>query len=125
MATNGQPVGVTSLAVVVVLCISLILSSKSRRDRACCADTRTCKQDEFKSSNSPDAEHDGTSHHIARDRRAPEDEPAFSLYGGGVSDAEPSAPSMELSTSVLALLESFDVDPVRGMFGLNLQSVRT
>lgn len=59
----------------------------------------------------------------AADRRAPEDEHVFSLYGGHGgddddesvgADAEASSPPMELSSSVLVLLESFDVDPVRG-----------
>lgn len=49
---------------------------------------------------------------VTPDRRAPEDEQVFSLYES--VDAEPHAPPMELSRSVLALLESFDVNPVRG-----------
>eukprot|EP00903_Cladosiphon_okamuranus_P008355 g8036.t1 len=44
---------------------------------------------------------------------APEDdEQVFSLFESG--NVEPHDPPMELSKSVLALLESFDVDPVRG-----------
>lgn len=50
---------------------------------------------------------------LTTDRRPPEDDQqVFSLYES--VDAEPHAPPMELSRSVLALLESFDVDPVRG-----------
>lgn len=50
----------------------------------------------------------------ATDRRPPEDEQVFSLYGSGEGEREPSVPPMELSKCVLALLDSFDVDPVRG-----------
>eukprot|EP00752_Nemacystus_decipiens_P012084 g10714.t1 len=50
---------------------------------------------------------------VTADRRPPEDDQQeFSLFES--VDAEPSAPPMELSRIVLALLESFDVDPVRG-----------
>lgn len=119
MAINGQPVRATSLALVAALCISLVLGAKSRRDRACCAERRTCKQDKFKSSSS--VQDDGTSRDTAMDPRVHENGPVFSLYGGGDNDTEPSAPSMELSTSVLALLESFDVDPVRGKFKFGLK----
>ena len=115
MAINGQPVSATSLALLAALCLSLVLGAKSRRDRICCAERRTCKRDEFKSGKSVD--NDDTQY-TSIDRRAPEDEPVFSLYGGSDSDAEPSAPPMKLSTSVLALLDSFDVDPVRGKFCL-------
>ena len=124
MAGSGPSVGVTFLALVATLCISVVMGNMTRRNRACCDnERRTCKQDDNLKSTKNGRCRCGEAtvdRGAGMDRRAPENEPVFSLYGGdgGDNDTEPRAPPMKLSASVLALLESFDVDPVRGKLGV-------
>ncbi|CAN0078752.1 unnamed protein product [Scytosiphon promiscuus] len=107
MSMAHRHTALASLGAAAVIGTHLILWSKSRRNRA----GRTAavhpparlKEDVTRDVGA-----------AATDRRPPEKEQVFSLYGGGEGDGEPSAPPIGLSQNVLALLESFDVDPVRG-----------
>lgn len=97
MAVRQYPVAVVSFGVAAAVCASALLAVTYREHRG--HRRRVAGRQ--------------TPVNPATDRRAPEDDQQiFSLYEG--VDAEPHAPPMELSGGVLALLESFDVDPVRG-----------
>lgn len=104
MAVRQRSTAAVPLGVAAALCISALLAVNHRKNRgrsSRTADTR--KQDRI----------DLNPVAVTTDRRPPEDdEQVFSLFES--ADAEPHAPPMELSRSVLALLELFDVDPVRG-----------
>lgn len=97
MAIRRHAVAAVPLGVAAAVCISAFLAANYQKTRRIAS-----KQDHV----------DVNPVAVATGRRAPEDEQVFSLYGS--VDAEPHAPPMDLSRSVLALLESFDVDPVRG-----------
>lgn len=112
MGGSQQHVAAASLGLAVALCIPLVLVVRYRKSRVYRIAPRAL--------NKPVMERAPLATTTAAAvRRAPEeDEQVFSLYGRGDGDssvdAEPLAPPIELSGSVLALLDSFDVDPVRG-----------
>jgi len=102
----ASPQSASTLGITLAACISLVLVANYRRKRALAGELGDVKS---RHGSQPPAA-PATAY---RERRAPENEQVFSLYES-VGDAEPRNPPMELSKSVLALLESFDVDPVRG-----------
>lgn len=111
MGGSQQHAAAASLGVAVALCIPLVLVVRYRKSRVYRIAPRAL--------NKPVVERTRATTTTAAVRRAPEeDEQVFSLYGRGDGDsgvdAEPLAPPIELSGSVLTLLDSFDVDPVRG-----------
>lgn len=111
MGTEHQRIAVASLgAAAAVVCIHLLWSAKCRRDRVC--RTTAAVHPPALLNNAVLATRVAVV--AATDRRPPEEGQVFSLYGGGEGEGEPSAPPMRLSESVLALLDLFDVDPVRG-----------
>lgn len=98
-----------SCAVAAALCLSLWLVSKNRSNRHC---GRRASRGATASKHIDDLNCRASD---TQDRCRPEEEEqVFALYAAGESESEPSCPPMELSEAVCALLESFDVDPVRG-----------
>lgn len=115
MAVRQQLTASVPLGVAAALCFSALLAANFRKNRG--HRSRIAgKQKQDRVDSNPAAV-------TTTDRRPPEDdEQAFSLFES--AGAEPHAPPMELSRSVLALLESFDVDPVRGESFLRVESYR-
>ncbi|CAB1097061.1 unnamed protein product [Ectocarpus sp. CCAP 1310/34] len=112
MGGSQQHVAAASLGLAAALCIPLVLVVRYRKSRAYPIAARALNKPVME--RTPPA-----TTTAAAVRRAPEeDEQVFSLYGRSDGDsnvdAERLAPPIELSGNVLALLDSFDVDPVRG-----------
>lgn len=107
MAGRHQTTAAFSLGVAAALYVSALLVANVRKNRGH-GGSRIARK-----TNQENVGVDLSRAAVPTDRRAPEDdEQVFSLFES--VDAEPHDPPMELSRSVLALLESFDVDPVRG-----------
>ncbi len=111
MAASTQAI-TSTLGATVAVCVSLVVVANYRKKRVLPGEL--CDAKSRQRGQAPAAAAAAAVAH--RDRRAAENEQeqVFSLYEKTTVDAEPRDPPMELSKSVLALLESFDVDPVRG-----------